>query len=111
MENEIKKKEPVGDERLKYFFLFLIAEFGWFLFSVLTDASETDQFLFQSSTTTKHTQACTSILLRAFTDITHYLTLNTASACLTLTFTLHLNLNLNHNTCLKSKSPNSLLEN
>lgn len=36
-------------------FFFLIAHFGWFLFSALTDTSETDQFLFDSHTTTKHT--------------------------------------------------------
>ncbi len=82
MEKQIKKKERARPE----IEVFLIAQFGWFLFSSLTEASETDQFLLTHKTT-KHTQACTSMLLRAFT-------VTFAVTRLTPTFTYELNLSL-----------------
>lgn len=58
MERQIRNKQTERHLRSESLFLVSIAEFGWFLFSALTDASETDQFLFDSHTNT-HLCFCT----------------------------------------------------
>lgn len=59
MAYQIKNKQRERERcEVEVFFSLFFAQFIWFLFSALTDASETDQFLFDSNTTTNtHTLA------------------------------------------------------